>query len=851
MEICVPIHNRKSRQRRGLAFLTACLALSLLHCGREAPPKAQQEPRPAERSFALTDTQRPYLARTFSKTYSSISASSSYLAGDDTATTVSIGFDFYFYGRKYSQITLSTNGALTFGGHTGAIYANNSIPNTAASIGCELNNCTIDNALVPWWDDMYVDNLTDVTYQTVGTTPYREFIVQYENWRPYGGTNKRKMQVHIFETSNRVEFHYGPIDNATATNESASAGLIEPTNEAVYSLAALSCTPNCNATHWPQNKVISFSSPYETRKYKHTFVEISGTSANLTGIDARTSALPLGFDFPFYGQRFSSVVISGNGRLSFGTFSADYANKAIPYSGDTLTSFIAGWWDDMSIDGSSDIQFATLGTAPKREFIAQWKNWHPYGGTNKRRMQIHLFEGSGRIEIHYGAIDSTTTAETASIGIEDQSASSDSLSALTCGSSCSASNWPTHEVIAFVRPFSGYRMRGETNGYAGSSFTYAPLDPADPGVTTIDLSDSTGSIRDIGFIIEVDGEKYDTVSLSRSGVLGFGGFFSITGDNVDVADNDLLQPGGFVPAVGPAMGFIAPWWDNFSVVTTDAVRDVVKGTPGEREYVAEWSAFRREGTTEDVTRPIQIHLFEKDNRIEIHYGTFGGTFTGESASAGLSTSKHAFKLLTCSPKCNSSSSPYYYWQTNAKFVIEEDTYQASWRNLNTDYFSAKRQFVSGGVPSGLWLTAGHCGRCHNGTVPPPSGAVPPRYNYVKAADTLAAFKTLVPNLLHQVDGTEVPDSDPTSSPAYPEDGSPSFRLIYTTGPDGTGDINIATTLPNMTYLLHWLREPSGWKNGDLMSSPKNMPYDAPYSQLKNEEAKSRILRWLFTIPQPF
>ena len=70
-------------------------------------------------------------------------------------------------------------------------------------------------ALGPWYEDLSTDPTGVVGYKVEGTSPHRILIVQWKDmrayWNPGATTTRINMQIRLFETSNRIEYHYGPI----------------------------------------------------------------------------------------------------------------------------------------------------------------------------------------------------------------------------------------------------------------------------------------------------------------------------------------------------------------------------------------------------------------------------------------------------------------------------------------------------------------------------------------------------------------------------------------------------------------------------------------------------------------
>jgi hypothetical protein len=73
-----------------------------------------------------------------------------------------------------------------------------------------------------------------------------------------------------------------------------------------------------------------------------------GTQIPMTGDDSHVGPLPIGFDFPFYGNTFSEFYISCNGFVSFDPITLSYyTNQPLPNSG-APANMLAPWWDDLN-----------------------------------------------------------------------------------------------------------------------------------------------------------------------------------------------------------------------------------------------------------------------------------------------------------------------------------------------------------------------------------------------------------------------------------------------------------------------------------------------------------------------
>lgn len=146
---------------------------------------------------------------------------------DANSAALDIGFPFTFNGTVFTQFVLNTNGLLKLG---------NTAPSAANLFFCNITGCsTVDpitsgdaadtNLLVPFNMDLEASTAGTPEYRvaTTGTAPSRVATIQWKNVRdkadtgPAGSTQYGNMQfqVKLFETTNTIEFVYGPF-TATA-----------------------------------------------------------------------------------------------------------------------------------------------------------------------------------------------------------------------------------------------------------------------------------------------------------------------------------------------------------------------------------------------------------------------------------------------------------------------------------------------------------------------------------------------------------------------------------------------------------------------------------------------------------
>ncbi|HEV8324867.1 MAG TPA: DUF4215 domain-containing protein [Myxococcota bacterium] len=114
--------------------------------------------------------------------------------GDDSFSSVPIGFSFDFYGTVYTDVNVGSNGKLFTGS---AVYTNTCIPTGEGA------------AFYPWWDDLYPPGAGTVRYATSGAAPNRTFEVQWVV-PPCctSGPETIDVRVMLNETTNRIDVCY-------------------------------------------------------------------------------------------------------------------------------------------------------------------------------------------------------------------------------------------------------------------------------------------------------------------------------------------------------------------------------------------------------------------------------------------------------------------------------------------------------------------------------------------------------------------------------------------------------------------------------------------------------------------
>ncbi|MFN2637977.1 MAG: HYR domain-containing protein [Gemmatimonadaceae bacterium] len=145
--------------------------------------------------------------------------------------------------------------------------------------------------------------------------------------------------------------------------------------------------------------------------------------------DGLYPAIPLGFDFEFYGQTYSSLNVYYNGFITFGSnIPKDSKGVALPFytalniaDPTNPNNMIALAWNDWNpgkVQGS--VRFETRGSAPNRVFVLQFTAVPEVSGSGKLTSQMVLYEGSNKIRISTTSMTVTNSGHRVTQGIENE-----------------------------------------------------------------------------------------------------------------------------------------------------------------------------------------------------------------------------------------------------------------------------------------------------------------------------------------------------------------------------------------------------------------------------------------------
>jgi hypothetical protein len=199
---------------------------------------------------------------------------------DGTFNALPIGFDYWYMGVRYTTISASTNGWLTFGS---TITDDNT--NGLSTRGTR-------PLIAPLWDDLSIVSAANVTYLTTGTAGNHIFTIQYLNvkWNYQALGIVSSFQVKLYEATGKIDFIYRSESGvANAPNASigiAAVGTGSGNFQSVSNTGTVSSTTEAIVTTKPiSGRTYGFTPPTPTAPTNLTFSAISGTSTTLNWTD--------------------------------------------------------------------------------------------------------------------------------------------------------------------------------------------------------------------------------------------------------------------------------------------------------------------------------------------------------------------------------------------------------------------------------------------------------------------------------------------------------------------------------------------------------------------------------------
>lgn len=181
-------------------------------------------------------------------------------------------------------------------------------------------------------------------------------------------------------------------------------------------------------------QVSAYSFSQSAGAYSPVFGTVLGTAtgnASATNLNSVIYPVTLPFGFNFNGSVYTAINVSTNGFITFGSL-APTATNVSPISGAILyDGAVSAWGRDLSTyfdvnSRTGSVVWETVGTAPNREVVIEWKNFRTNSATTVTSIysfsfQIRLTETSNVVKVVYDSgsylIGNTAVSATAQVGL--------------------------------------------------------------------------------------------------------------------------------------------------------------------------------------------------------------------------------------------------------------------------------------------------------------------------------------------------------------------------------------------------------------------------------------------------
>ena len=538
------------------------------------------------------------------------------LGDDELSTSIPVGFTFKYYGSNYTRLFVSSNGFLSFTPGQG----------DGCCDGQQLPNSGLANAVIAgFWEDLDPTSGGAIRYETRGNSPNRRFILEFSNVPHKGNSSATTtFEIVLFEGRGDFEIRHdastsdGGMHEVGFQNQIGTDGLSIRHGDVTIGNTTFRVTANATGDG-PD------ASGYAWSRGQYSYESIVNTNQIPLGDDAISTAIPIGFDFTYYGQAYQQVYVSSNG---FITFELNQGNgccsgEASP-NPSSPNAIISGFWNDLNPGRGGGVWYHTRGAAPNRRFIVEFAAVPHFDGSAPVTFAIVLFEGRGDFEIRLN--DCPSPGGQHATGFENRTGDR--------GLSIRHGNYSLSDTLFRVTAPSGVAQSGGPDrfGYVWQQSTTAFEDITNTG--RVNLSDDavSGAVP-IGFSFIYYGQDYSNVFVSSNG------FMSFLANQSHGCCNGTQSPNTAAPNA-----LIAGFWEDLDPSAGGAIWFDTRGTQPNRRFILQYDNVVHSGSGPGAPgSTFQIVLFEGNGNFEIRLqnvqsngGVHSTGFESQDGTAGLS-----------------------------------------------------------------------------------------------------------------------------------------------------------------------------------------------------------------------
>jgi len=380
----------------------------------------------------------------------------------------------------------------------------------------------------------------------------------------------------------------------------------------------------------------------QTGTFSREDISTTGTEVTLFD-DEVSSALPIGFEFAFYGNLYNDFYISSNGFITFTANSDDGCCEGgtLPFPVDP-NNLIAFDWDDYDPAEGGTIRYETIGTAPNRILIMEFDavlHIDYTVNTEATTTQVKLFETTNRIEIHATNIPDLSVNKTQ--GLENI----DGTAAIIVPGRNANTWFATNDVVSFI-PVSGILDGCGVDTLVASQTTFTCADVGDT-VVTVTATDVNSNITQLTATVTIaDPNGYcNELPLEAKVILQGAALNPNVGEEQLMRDN--LRVDGFIPLTSPYADGKTIDAALLTATGNDAIVDwiwvEIRESGNATNVIQGVSALlQRDGdivSTTDGTSPVIFNRLEADYYVAVKHRNHLGIMTNATVNfqIGMST----------------------------------------------------------------------------------------------------------------------------------------------------------------------------------------------------------------------
>jgi hypothetical protein len=214
--------------------------------------------------------------------------------------------------------------------------------------------------------------------------------------------------------------------------------------------------------------------------------------------DAGWSAIPVGFNFNFFGTSYNTISIGTNGTVFFGTTPnvSDFTFTTLPSTTEPFNMVaVLAMDNNLATATGGSVKYWTEGLAPNRKFIVSYENVQEFGATETSTAQAIFYETIGTIEVH--VTSSTNVDRNKLVGVNNGDGTVGVL-AYASGTTASATNPIANPFAYRFSPPANYttvwtatNTQGTTTIASGTNIFTQAVTPTETTVYSISYTNQT------------------------------------------------------------------------------------------------------------------------------------------------------------------------------------------------------------------------------------------------------------------------------------------------------------------------------------------------------------------------